>query len=430
MQKMDQMMDIEILSAGAHGSCTADATTSQSRDAMGRTANGETQKALSPGDFDGFAALVGRYLEHRAIQNFSPATITTERWVLRQLSVWCCRRDVRRPVDVTRAVMEAWQRAVYEHRTAKGGSLSASSQRHRLSMVRGFFEWLTRRDIIKGSPAAFMELPRRERSLPSHVFTPAEVELILAQPDVGTPFGLRDRAILETLYSTGMRRAELAAVNVIDVGFDEGMVAIRKGKGRKGRVVPIGDRALSWIEKYLLEARPLLLLDAIDAVFITERGRRFSLGHLSRVVSTHVGRAGIGKLGSCHAFRHSMATALVNNDADVRHVQEMLGHESLSSTQLYTHIAIRRLKEVHDRTHPGARLPRIVVADVRGIERPKCRTRRPHGYGQRPGKCAAKTTPSIAPNVAPGASDKTLIESDPHGGADRDPDEVCSRRCT
>jgi integrase len=191
MQKMDQMMDIEILSAGARGSCTADATTSRSRDAMGSAANGELGKALSPGDVDGFAALVARYLEHRAIQNYSPATIATERWVLRQLSAWCCRCEICRPVDVTRPVMEAWQRAVFEHRTAK--------------------------------------------------------------------VGLRDRAILETLYSTGIRRAELAAVNVIDVGFDEGMVAARKGKGRKGRVVPIGDRALSWIEKYLLDARPLLL---------------------------------------------------------------------------------------------------------------------------------------------------------------------------
>jgi integrase/recombinase XerD len=402
MPKTDQTMNIDIFSPEARAPRPTDETTSGSEDNIASTERPPPGRPTSAADPDGFAVLVGRYLEHRAIHNYSPATIATERWVLRQVSVWCCRRDIHRPLDVTRAVMEQWQRAVFEHRTVAGGSLSASSQRHRLSMVRGFFDWLEQHNVITGSPVAFLELPRRERCLPSHVFTPAEVEQVLLQPDVRTPFGLRDRAILETLYSTGMRRAELAALDTADVGFDEGMVEIRKGKGRKGRIVPIGDRALSWIEEYLLGARPLLLVDdATQAVFVTERSRRFSLGHLSRIVSTHVATAGIAKRGSCHAFRHSMATALVNNDADVRHVQEMLGHESLSSTQVYTHIAIRRLKEVHDRAHPGARVQRRVVADVREVERSEHRTRQPHGHRKRTQpKAAANGSAGLPPSPA------------------------------
>jgi integrase/recombinase XerD len=343
--------------------------------------------------------LIRSYLEDRQMKNYSPATIETERWVLRQLSVWLRARGIRSAVEATRSTMEQWQRAVFEHRKASGESLSASSQRHRLSMVRGFFEWLAHEAIIKHSPVAFMELPRRERRLPSHVFTPAEIEHVLSQPDTNTPFGLRDRAILETLYSSGVRRGELAALDAADIYFDEGLLEVRKGKGRKARIVPIGERALSWIEKYLLKARPHLATEDVNnAVFITERGGRFSLGHLSRVVSQHVIRSGLGKGGSCHAFRHSMATALVNNDADVRHVQEMLGHESLSSTQVYTHIAIRRLKEVHDRAHPGARIQRRAAPDVQRVDRQTWPTRQPHGHPKDPRRnAAANELPTPAP---------------------------------
>ena len=211
-----------------------------------------------------------------------------------------------------------------------------------------------RQNHLLHNPASEIVLPRMEHRLPKHVLTTEEAERIIQQPDVTDPEGLRDRAILETFYSTGMRRMELIHLKIYDLDTDRGMLTIRQGKGKKDRVIPIGDRAAAWVEKYLREVRPNLVTEPYDrTVFLSNAGEPFCLDHLSNLVRDYVDKANIGKRGACHLFRHSMATLMLENGADIRFIQQMLGHADLNSTQIYTHVSIRKLKEIHTATHPA-----------------------------------------------------------------------------
>ena len=219
---------------------------------------------------------------------------------------------------------------------------------------------MAREHYILHNPASELELPRTGFRLPKAVLSIEEVERVLAQPDIHDVLGLRDRAILETLYSTGMRRLELANLKLHDLDLERGTIFINQGKGQKDRMIPIGERAAQWVAKYL-EARQ----DAVssDTVFLSNAGEPFSLDHLSDLVRTYVDAAQIGKRGACHMFRHTMATLMLEGGADIRYIQAMLGHADLKTTQIYTHVAIRQLQEIHRATHP-AKLERRPQKDV------------------------------------------------------------------
>ncbi|MBI4639260.1 MAG: tyrosine-type recombinase/integrase, partial [Candidatus Tectomicrobia bacterium] len=180
------------------------------------------------------------------------------------------------------------------------------------------------------------------------------VEAVLNQTNPSTPLGIRDRAILETLYSTGIRRLKLMNLKLYDLDFERGTLMIRQGKGHKDRLIPIGNRALLWVEKYLREVRPGLLGEsACPALFLTSLGEPFSLSRLSQIAREYVDAAKLGKRGSCHLFRHTMATLMLEGGTDIRFIKQMLGHADLSSTQIYTQVSISKLKEVHTATHPA-----------------------------------------------------------------------------
>jgi integrase/recombinase XerD len=202
--------------------------------------------------------------------------------------------------------------------------------------------------------AADLELPRLEHRLPKHVLTQSEAETVINQPNVTEPLGVRDRSILEVLYSTGMRRVELTGLQLYDVDADRGTVMIRQGKGKKDRMVPIGQRALSWIGKYTCDARPTLLVNPSETtLFLTADGVPLAKSYLSQLVSGYVTAANLGKTGSCHLFRHTMATLMLEGGADIRFIQAMLGHANISTTQIYTQVSIRQLKQIHEATHPA-----------------------------------------------------------------------------
>jgi integrase/recombinase XerD len=191
------------------------------------------------------------------------------------------------------------------------------------------------------------------------VLSVSEVERVLNQVDPKAPLGLRDRAILETLYATGMRRMELLHLHCYDLDSERGTVLIRQGKGRKDRLLPIGARAIAWIEQYLDRERPLLVNEPDDGtLFLTHRGDALSGNRLSQLVAEYVAAAQLGKEGSCHLFRHTMATLMLEHGADIRFVQQMLGHAQLSTTEVYTQVSIRALQAVYAATHPGAHLRR------------------------------------------------------------------------
>lgn len=316
----------------------------------------ETLVDVAPGSL-GFH--VKEWSKYLLMRNYSESSIEHREHQLRYFLVWCGDRGLTRPEEITVAVMERYQRVLYHAQKENGKPLSARSQHHRLATVRRWFRWLAKTRVVEMSPCETLDMPRLERRLPKAILTVAEVERILAVPDLTTPMGIRDRAILETFYSTGMRRSEICALRVHDIDLERGTLAVRQGKGKKDRMIPIGRRAVVWIEKYLAEVRPHLVREPDDnTLFLSRLCAAFSGQQLADMVRDAIERSGVGKEGSCHLFRHTMATLMLEGGADIRFIQAMLGHASILSTEIYTQVAIRKLKEVHELTHPGARLER------------------------------------------------------------------------
>lgn len=307
-----------------------------------------------PSDPDNLYAYMLRFLEAQRVQNYSERTIENRDLYLRYFIEWCEDRGLSRPQEITKPILERYQRYLFHHRKANGEPLSIRSQHTRTVPIRAYFKWLTRQNYILYNPASEIDLPRLEKRLPKHVLTQAEAEQIINQPDINTAFGLRDRAILETLYSTGIRRMEVLGIHTYDVDVDRGTLMIRQGKGKKDRMVPIGERALKWIIKYRDEVRPDLTMPNDDGLlFLTHHGEGITRNRLTQLVRDYVNTADVGKSGSCHLFRHTMATLMLENGADVRFIQAMLGHADISTTQIYTQVSIRKLKEIHTATHPA-----------------------------------------------------------------------------
>jgi integrase/recombinase XerD len=305
-------------------------------------------------DPQGLAAFVVRYLEWLRVHNYAEPTVLNRELYLGYLVAWCAERGLTTPRDITKPILERYQRALYHLRKANGAPLSFRGQHARLVPIRGFFKWLTRQNYLLYNPASELELPRLEHRLPKHVLTTTEVEQVMRQPNLDEPMGVRDRAIVETLYSTGMRRRELMGLQLFDLDRERGTVMIRQGKGKKDRMIPIGERALHWIDRYQTEVRPELVVGRDPAtLFLTHTGEPFTPNRLTQLVRDYVNAADLGKSGSCHLFRHTMATLMLENGADIRYIQAMLGHAELSTTQIYTQVSIRKLKEIHTATHPG-----------------------------------------------------------------------------
>jgi len=297
------------------------------------------------------------YLQALAIQNYSEQTIGNREFLLRQFIQWCRERGIADPVEVTRPILERYQRYLFLYRKKNGEPMSFRSQHSRLVPLRMWFRWMTRRNHLLHNPASELELPRLGQPLPRNILSASEVEQILQLCDVADSIGLRDRAVIEVLYSTGIRRGEIVALKLYDLSLDRGVVLVRQGKGKKDRYVPIGERAIAWLEKYIREARPQLAIEPDDmTVFLTAQGEPFCLDHMTSNVKARIDAAKLGKTGACHLFRHTMATLMHENGADIRFIQEILGHVKLETTQIYTHVAIRTLQQVHAATHPAAHL--------------------------------------------------------------------------
>ena len=303
--------------------------------------------------------LMEEHIEWLLVQNYSEDTGDHARWSILDFIRWAEQRGIQHPMEVTRPILESYQRYLYYYRQKNGQPLTFRTQRSRLTPVCRWFRWLVRNNHILHNPASDLDLPRLEKRIPRTILTAQEAERVLLGPDIGTAAGLRDRAMLETLYSTGIRRRELLRLRLYDLDRERSTLTIRQGKGRKDRMIPIGERALAWVEKYLREARPLLAIEPDDAtLFLTQNGEPFSPDTLSTLARNYILQANLGKSGSCHTFRHTMATLMLEGGANLRYIQQMLGHESLNSTEVYTHVAIRKLQRIHAATHPGATLER------------------------------------------------------------------------
>jgi len=263
-------------------------------------------------------------------------------------------KNVERPDQVTQKMIVDF---LFDLRkTMAGNSISRL-----LSTIKGFHRFLMREKISTEDPTGLIETPRMDKKIPSFM-TFEEVNETLKSPDLKDIHGLRDRAILELMYATGLRVSEAAGLKSSDANFEVGFVKC-KGKGSKERIVPLGKTAARFMEKYINEARPKLAKGKLmENLFLAQGGRKLSRQSIWKMVKASVKKAGVRKKVSPHTLRHSFATHLLEHGADLRSVQEMLGHSSITTTQLYTHINQTRLKAIHVQFHPRARLSEMTNA--------------------------------------------------------------------
>lgn len=299
---------------------------------------------------------LARYLEVSETRGFSAETLRRRDSALRRFIDWCDQRSIDDPKAITKPILERYQRHLYHYRKDNGEPLSVGSQHVMLTPIKSFFKWLTQENYLLYNPASELVLPKKPKALPRHILTIEEVFAILARPDLSTPEGVRDRAILETLYATGVRRSELVGLMEYDIDHSRKTLFVREGKNSKDRYLPLGERALHWISRYQQDVRPLLLVDHQEQrLFLTDYGEPFSGGYVGGLVKRIIQQAGIDKPGSCHLFRHAMATHMLDNGADIRFIQAMLGHTDLSTTEVYTRVSIEKLSDIHRATHPTRR---------------------------------------------------------------------------
>lgn len=267
------------------------------------------------------------------------------------------RTDVTSIKDITKKILFEYQLYVHNLNNKYNNPLSISTKQKKLCIIKRFFRFLIQHDYLETDPSTVIELPRLERGLPTVIMNDRELEAFLATPDLKTARGLRDRTIMEVLYSTGMRNNELCHLKVGDVNLEEGLVKITHAKGGIGfqRVVPIGKIACRFVERYLKESRPILLStqpEENDYLFLNNFGARLTKNVLTIYMLHYRNKTNIRNKISAHSFRVTCATAMLKNGADVRYIQEQLGHRSLRSTQIYTRVFPKDLKKVHSQTHP------------------------------------------------------------------------------
>jgi integrase/recombinase XerD len=299
--------------------------------------------------------LIHQFLQTMRMRNCSEQTTSCWKYMLARFVGWCEERGLACMSEVTLDHLTAYRRNLFYYRSPRTGApLKFDTQAHYLIPIRRWFAWMVDQRFLELDPALELELPKSESRLPTSVLTADEVETLLNLPDVKTPLGIRDRTIMETLYSTGIRRAELTGLDVYDIQVDREILTVRQGKGNKDRVVPIGQRALSWIEKWTHDIRPELVTESsAQSLFVSKNGRRLGTNYLSNLVKRYMVSIGITQRGSCHLLRHTAATLMMEEGADLRSLQQYLGHARLNTTQIYTPVSIKRLQEVHRKTHPA-----------------------------------------------------------------------------
>jgi integrase/recombinase XerD len=232
----------------------------------------------------------------------------------------------------------------------KSKGLKATSISRKVSTIKQFYRFLMEEEFMTADPTRDLSSPKRGLYLPE-VLNVDEVERLLNSPDISTPLGIRDKAMLEILYATGLRVSELTGLKLNNLNVHAGYLICR-GKGDKERLVPIGESALHWVGEYLKFSRPALAKKSLDTLFCTKRGGKMTRQNFWHSLNKYALQAGIFKHISPHMLRHSFATHLLAGGADLRSVQMMLGHADISTTQIYTHLSSKRLKEVHEHYHP------------------------------------------------------------------------------
>ena len=273
-------------------------------------------------------------------------TLESYRRDLLRFSAWLEKQRGIALLQATHADIQGFLAHLVNKQKAKPTSTSRA-----ISSLKRLFRYLLRQNKVDADPTLQIATPKLPRSLPKSL-TEQDVEMLLNAPDVSTPLGIRDRAMLEVLYAAGLRVSELVTLHVAQVSTDMGVVRVM-GKGSKERLVPLGEEALDWLRRYLAEGRAALLSGKVsDALFVTARAKAMTRQMFWYLIKRHAKHGGLNKPLSPHTLRHAFATHLLNHGADLRVVQLLLGHTDISTTQIYTHVARERLKHLHAKHHP------------------------------------------------------------------------------
>ena len=295
------------------------------------------------------ASLISDFITMLWLQDgLSANTQQAYRQDLERLEEWAQQEREGKPLEQLEAGdLREWM-------ASQAGQSKASTANRRLATLRRFYDWTVQEGLRQDDPCLELSSARQTPRVP-HTLSEEQVERLLAAPDIHNPLGLRDRCMLETLYASGLRVTELTELPLQNLSLSDGVLRIDQGKGGKDRLVPLGQEALHWIERYMQESRPALLGQRrSDFVFITGRGTCMSRQSFWLIVKKYAVQAGILAPLSPHVLRHAFATHLLNHGADLRVVQMLLGHADISTTQIYTHVARERLKALHAAHHPRA----------------------------------------------------------------------------
>ncbi|EAR11064.1 tyrosine-type recombinase/integrase [Reinekea blandensis] len=302
----------------------------------------------------GLQACLSFFLEDCLARGQADATVDGKEVLCLRFFDWCTHQGVHSEHDIDLALLEAYRRFLYKYRKARTAMpLALSTQRARLMAVTSFLKCLYYHEMIASDFYTKFRLPRVRKRLPKTIPDVEQIEQLIRQTMTKGAIGLRDRAILELFYASAPRRAELANLDIRDIDFKRGTVTIHKGKGDQDRVVPVGERALFWIKSYLDKLRPLhARLDSGEALFLGTTGKRIRKSTLTDLVHEYILRSAVADKGSCHLLRHTTPTHMHRNGAELRDLQEFLGHEDPKTTEIYTHVTIRDLKRTYKSTHP------------------------------------------------------------------------------
>ena len=301
-----------------------------------------------------FNELIDDYIEYLQSLNRAPATMKIKARRLRDFMKYAQGKGIEHVADVTGSIIFAFQKHLACSKDARGNINSVNARNKYVAVIKGFFRQLKHEGYLAHNPADDVEYAREAQKLPRAILTRKEVKKMLRQPDTHTVLGFRDRTILEVLYTTGIRRLELLQLTIEDVDLDSGLIMIREGKFKKDRVVPVGKIACRYLESYINGIRPELTRSdpSIRTLFLSRIGRQMDPSTVKHLVNKYAKAAGIPHRVTPHTFRHTCATHMIRNRANIRHVQELLGHSQLTTTQMYVRVTITDLQEAHRRHHP------------------------------------------------------------------------------
>ena len=299
---------------------------------------------------------IEKYREHLTVLNYSASTIKAHLFYIHRFRTYLKTFSIEAMTAVTKQTVRDYQIHLYEAINKRGEPNSVATQNNALKGVKSFFRFLYENDYLVSNPARDVSYARMPKRLPRSILTAPEMKKLLRGPDTKTAMGYRDRTLMEVLYSTGMRKQEVNNLLLQDVDYQDGIIRINSGKGQKDRVVPIGKIASRYLENYIKAVRPSFIRNPYNQhLFLSQKGNKLSKNVVWTIVKRYRQKIKLKKNISPHSFRHTCATLMLRNKANIRHIQEMLGHASLDSTQVYTSVSITDLKEVHSRCHPRER---------------------------------------------------------------------------